>query len=95
MNLSIENKSFLVCGAASGFGRAIAEALLAEGAKVIVTARREAELKKIAKIAPERVQIIVADLFKEKDQDNLLSQIDLSQLNGVLINAGGPPANHF
>ena len=95
MNLSIENKSFLVCGAASGFGRAIAEALLTEGAKVIITARREAELKKIAEIAPERVQIIVADLFKEEDQDNLLKQINLSELSGVLINAGGPPAKSF
>ncbi len=95
MNLSIENKSFLVCGAASGFGRAIAEALLAEGANVIVTARREAELKKIAQIAPERVQIVVADLFKEEDQDNLLNQIDLSSLSGAVINAGGPPAKSF
>ena len=91
----MENQSFLVCGAASGFGRAIAEALLVEGAKVIVTARREAELKKIAEIAPDRVQYIVADLFKEEDQDNLLSKIDLNQLSGVVINAGGPPAKSF
>ncbi|MCD6178905.1 MAG: SDR family oxidoreductase [Bacteroidales bacterium] len=95
MNLLMENQSFLVCGAASGFGRAIAEALLVEGAKVIVTARREAELKKIAEIAPDRVQYIVADLFKEEDQDNLLSKIDLNQLSGVVINAGGPPAKSF
>jgi len=95
MNLLMENQSFLVCGAASGFGRAIAEALLVEGAKVIVTARREAELKKIAEIAPDRVQYIVADLFKEEDQDNLLNKIDLNQLSGVVINAGGPPAKSF
>ncbi|MFH0999598.1 MAG: SDR family NAD(P)-dependent oxidoreductase, partial [Bacteroidota bacterium] len=46
MNLNIKNQSFLVCGAASGFGRAIAEELIQEGARVIVTARRENELKK-------------------------------------------------
>lgn len=95
MNLSLENKSFLVCGAASGFGRAIAEALIAEGAKVIVTARREAELKKVAALAPDRVQVVVADLFKEEDQDNLLKQIDLSRLSGLVVNAGGPPAKSF
>ncbi len=95
MNLFIENKTFLVCGAASGFGRAIAEALIAEGARVIVSARREAELKKIAALAPDRVQIVVADLFKEADQDRLLEKIDLSQLSGVVINAGGPPAKSF
>ncbi|MCD6090225.1 MAG: SDR family oxidoreductase [Bacteroidales bacterium] len=95
MDLIIENKSFLVCGAASGFGRAIAEALIIEGAKVIVTARRKAELEKIASLAPDRVQIIVADLFKEEDQDNLLNQIDLNSLSGAVINAGGPPAKSF
>jgi 3-oxoacyl-[acyl-carrier protein] reductase len=95
MNLYLENKRFLVCGAASGFGRAIAEALIAEGANVIVTARRESELKKIAELAPDRVQIIVADLFREEDQDNLLNQIDLSNLSGAVINAGGPPAKSF
>lgn len=95
MDLYLKNKRFLVCGAASGFGRAIAEALLGEGAFVIVTARREFELKKIAEIAPERVQIVVADLFKEDDQDNLLNQIDLNKLSGAVINAGGPPAKSF
>lgn len=95
MNLNIKNKSFLICGAASGFGKAIAEALIAEGAYVIISARREVELKKIAELAPDRVQIIVADLFKDEDQDRLLSQIDLSQLTGAVINAGGPPAKSF
>lgn len=95
MNLNIKNQSFLVCGAASGFGRAIAEELIHEGAKVFVTARRENELKKIADIAPDRVKIIVADLYNAEDQDNLLNNIDLHQLSGVVINAGGPPAKSF
>lgn len=95
MNLNIANKLFLVCGAASGFGRAIAEALLTEGANIIVSARREEELLKIKALAPDRVQIVVADLFKESDQDNLLNQINLRNLSGAVINAGGPPAKSF
>lgn len=95
MDLNIENKYFLVCGAASGFGKAIAEALIQEGAHVIITARRQAELDTIAQLAPDRVQVIVADLFKEEDQDRLLNQIDLKQLSGAVINAGGPPAKSF
>lgn len=95
MNLSLKNNCFLICGAASGFGRAIAEALLSEGAEVIVTARRQEELEKIAAIAPDRVQAIAADLFKEEDQDALLSQIDVHRLSGAVINAGGPPAKSF
>jgi len=95
MNLSLKNNCFLICGAASGFGRAIAEALLSEGAEVIVTARRKEELDKIAAIAPDRVKAIAADLFKEEDQDALLNQIDLHRLSGAVINAGGPPAKSF
>lgn len=95
MNLNIKNQSFLVCGAASGFGRAIAEELIHEGARVIVTARRENELKKIADLAPDRVKIIVADLYRETDQDRLLNSIDLYSLSGVVVNAGGPPAKSF
>lgn len=95
MDLNIKDKNFLICGAASGFGKAIAEALIAEGAYVIISARREVELKKIAELAPDRVQIIVADLFKEEDQDRLLSQINLNKLTGAVINAGGPPAKSF
>ncbi len=95
MDLKIKNKSFLICGAASGFGRAIAEALLQEGARIIVSARRKSELEKIASIAPDRVQYIVADLFNENDQDRLLEQIDLEQLSGLVVNAGGPPAKSF
>lgn len=95
MNLNIKNQSFLVCGAASGFGRAIAEELIHEGARVIVTARRENELKKIADLAPDRVKICVADLYRETDQDRLLNSIDLYALSGVVVNAGGPPAKSF
>ena len=95
MNLDLEKKSFLVCGAASGFGRSIAEALLEEGANLIVCARREDELKKIKEIAPDRVQVVVADLFQDEEQDRLLAQINLRHISGVVINAGGPPAKSF
>ena len=95
MNLDLEKKSFLVCGAASGFGRSIAEALLEEGANLIVCARREDELKKIKEIAPDRVQVVVADLFQDEEQYRLLAQINLRHISGVVINAGGPPAKSF
>ena len=44
MNLELESQLFIVGGATSGFGRAIATSLLNEGANVIVVARGEEKL---------------------------------------------------
>ena len=52
MDLGIRGRLALVTGATQGIGRAIAEALLAEGAKVIVNARREAGVRQaVAELA--------------------------------------------
>ena len=48
MDLHLKNKTALVLAASKGMGRAIATALSAEGAKVIIGSRDEAELKKTA-----------------------------------------------
>ena len=45
MDLGIKDQLFLVGGATSGFGRAVAEALAAEGAHVIAVARSAEQLK--------------------------------------------------
>lgn len=44
----LENKVCIVTGASSGIGAKTAEVFAAEGAKVVMAARREAEMKKIA-----------------------------------------------
>ncbi|NBC05181.1 MAG: SDR family NAD(P)-dependent oxidoreductase, partial [Bacteroidetes bacterium] len=40
MDLKLQEQRFIVCGASSGFGEAVARQLLIEGAEVVLVARR-------------------------------------------------------
>ena len=48
MDLGIEGRVALVGGASQGIGRAVAEVLIAEGARVVITARDEARTAAVA-----------------------------------------------
>lgn len=92
MHLHLERQLFIVCGASSGFGKAIAERLLEEGAHIIAVARRKEELELLKKTAPERVTVITGDVTQEAVMKEVLNATGERQLHGALINAGGPPA---
>ncbi len=95
MDLNLSNKKFLVCGATSGFGRGVAENLLAEGAKIIAVARDKDKLDELADHYKKSVSIFSADLTSEEHIEALFEKNDLSDIDGALINAGGPPAGNF
>ncbi len=92
MNLQIKDKYFLVTGASSGFGRAIAMALVNEGAMVYANARSEEHLKTLKDWAPNQVEYKVADITIPRFQDEVLNMCGQNKLSGALINSGGPPA---
>lgn len=48
MNLGLSDRTALVCGASKGLGLACAEALIAEGANVVMLARHEQRLEREA-----------------------------------------------
>jgi 3-oxoacyl-[acyl-carrier protein] reductase len=95
MDLAIKNKLFIVMGATSGFGKAIAEALLQEGALIIAVARNEEKLKILATTAPNQVEILVGDITENSTIVALIAKVGDRQLHGMLVNAGGPPAKTF
>ena len=95
MNLNIENKTFIVCGATSGFGRSVAWRLAEEGAKVIAVARREDKLEELKDIYPEQIETMQGDITQSSTITQLLKQVENIELHGILVNAGGPPAMTF
>jgi 3-oxoacyl-[acyl-carrier protein] reductase len=95
MNLNIKDKLFIVCGAGSGFGRATAEKLLEEGARVVAVARTAEMMESFAAQHPENLISIVGDITLESTQDRVFEQCGTTPIDGVLVNAGGPPAMSF
>lgn len=92
MELKLKDKYYLITGASGGFGLAVAEALIKEGAYVLINARNEEKLKEIKKSAPDRIEYLAADITVPLEQDKLLNKLGNRKLDGAFINAGGPPA---
>ena len=93
MDLNLSSKSFVVGGASSGLGRAVAEQLVAEGAKVLLVARNADALQQVARQLGERAQPCAADVSQASGVDKVAAvAVDqFGTLDGVLVNAGGPP----
>jgi 3-oxoacyl-[acyl-carrier protein] reductase len=92
MDLQIKNQLFIVGGATSGFGRAISNALIAEGAHVIAVARSKEKLEELKSECPDQVDILAADITEEKTVGKIMDLLKGRDLHGILLNAGGPPA---
>ena len=91
MDLGLRDQRFIVCGASSGFGRAIAEQLLDEGAKIIAVARRQTKLNELTGKYPETIDCIVGDLQEENVHNQIEHAVGPNPLHGIVFNAGGPP----
>ena len=89
----MENKVVLVTGGGSGIGRASALAFADEGAKVVVSGRRESEgfeTVALIKKAGGQGTFIQADVSKEEDVERLVNQTvaTYGHLDAAFNNAG-------
>lgn len=95
MDLQLKEKLFVVTGATSGFGKAIASSLLKEGANVIINARGAEKLDAFKKEYPKQLETIAGDITTDAVITKLIRIINNRPLSGIVINAGGPPAKSF
>ncbi|MBK3635986.1 oxidoreductase [Streptomyces asoensis] len=81
---------WLVTGASSGFGRAVAEAAVAAGDTVIGTARRTGGLDDLVAAHPDRVEAIALDVTDGERIDAVAADV-LARYGGVdvLVNNAG------
>ena len=102
MDLGIENKWALVCGASKGLGLGCARALAAEGVNVVMVARgREALESAVADLRSAspgvRVIAVAADITTAEGRAAALAAAGGpgTDFDIVVTNAGGPPTGDF
>src|SRR5688572_11465415 len=92
----IENKVVIITGASSGIGEATAKLLASKRAKVVLGARREDKLKRIAdEVEKEGGQAVYRELDVTKPSDNdeivKLAKDKFGRLDVIFLNAGIMP----
>jgi NAD(P)-dependent dehydrogenase (short-subunit alcohol dehydrogenase family) len=87
----LDGKTALVTGASTGIGLATARRFVAEGAKVYITGRREAELDAAAQALGQNTVPVRNDVSDPQDLDRLFEVVAAggTGLDVVFANAGG------
>jgi len=90
---SIANKVVVITGASSGIGKAIAEAFAAEGAHLVLVARRAnilAEIQQALQTDERRILTIPADITREEEVENVVQEtLNVFGRIDVLVNSAG------
>jgi 3-oxoacyl-[acyl-carrier protein] reductase len=94
LDLGVRDKVFVVTGGSQGLGLATATALVAEGARVLVSARNQAACERAAaELGPGQAAWAVADNADPAAPQRLVdtARKQFGRLDGALISVGGPP----
>lgn len=93
MDLGLRDRVFLVTGGSRGIGLAGAAALVAEGARVVVSGRDESALATATAGWGDSAMTLVADNADPDTPDRLVAAAmeRWGRLDGALVSVGGPP----
>jgi 3-oxoacyl-[acyl-carrier protein] reductase len=95
VDLGLAGRVYVVSGGSRGLGRATAEALVANGARVVIGARDEAQVERAAQElgGAGHAVGVVADLGVAASAQRLVEAAHAAYggLDGALISVGGPP----
>ena len=93
MDLDLSERVYVVTGGARGLGRATADCLVAEGARVVLSGRHRDTLDAAAAELGENARAVVADNADPEAPARLLAaaQESWGRVDGALVSVGGPP----
>jgi 3-oxoacyl-[acyl-carrier protein] reductase len=94
VDLGLREKVFVVTGGSRGLGLATAAALVAEGARVVLSARDQAAVRRAAAgLGAGRAAWVAADNAAPGTPRRLVdaARQEFGRLDGALISVGGPP----
>ncbi len=96
MDLGLRGKVYILTGAARGLGRATADVLVGEGARVVVSSRSADSVDAaVEALGASSAVGVVADNSDRATPGRLIAaaQDRFGRLDGALISVGGPPAS--
>ncbi|MGL5832059.1 MAG: SDR family NAD(P)-dependent oxidoreductase [Waterburya sp.] len=73
-NVNRESRTWLITGCSTGFGRALAQALLEHGARLIATARKPEQLQDLVDRYPQQVSTFALDVTDKNSIHSAVSQ---------------------
>ena len=90
MNSRLKDKIAIVTGAGSGIGRAIAVAMIREGARVVLMGRRKDRIEEVASEANGSAIALAADVSKRDEIEHVLQETvkAFGGINVLVNNAG-------
>jgi NADP-dependent 3-hydroxy acid dehydrogenase YdfG len=84
------DKVWLITGSSSGFGRALAQAALERGYRVVATARQPEQIQELRDRYPDRVLTVALDVTNEQSvQQAVAAALDTYDRIDVLVNNAG------
>lgn len=93
MDTGLNGRAFVITGGTRGLGRATAEQLVAEGARVLVTGRDADRVDETVAALGTSADGLVADNADPRSAEQIVEAAleHFGRLDGALISVGGPP----